>query len=167
MNIPTIARDNFKFKEEEEFNVVMNIYFQTCVLQKFEQLFTCKWGYQGHVINAQPSVYNTPSHISPPPPPCLFTAGSFVDNVHKPPSPSCTSTIKCFQNRPQMFVQIHYRTPMLILLCNAKYFLFCGKHLKCSNDQHITVYGLKKIIKQTKYISPRARFYIPAHYVLR
>jgi hypothetical protein len=43
MNIPTIAQDNFKFKEEEEFNVVMNIYFQTCVLEKFEQIFTCKY----------------------------------------------------------------------------------------------------------------------------
>jgi hypothetical protein len=38
MNIPTTAQDNFNFKEEEEeFNVVMKIYFQICVLQTFEQ----------------------------------------------------------------------------------------------------------------------------------
>ena len=65
MNIPTTAQDNFKFKEEEEFNVVMKMYFQTCVLQKFEQLFSCACGYLRHVINAQPSIYNTSSiHVS-------------------------------------------------------------------------------------------------------
>jgi hypothetical protein len=45
MNIPTTAQDNSEFKEKEEFNVVMKIHFQTCVLQKFEQLFTCACGY--------------------------------------------------------------------------------------------------------------------------
>ena len=91
------------------------------------------------MINAQTTVYNISSiHVifffQ-----CLFKAGSFVVNLHKRSSPSYMSTINYFQNRPQMFVQIHYGAPMPTLLCNAKYFLFCGKHLKCSNGQHTRV----------------------------
>jgi hypothetical protein len=155
VKIATIAQDNLKFKEEEEFNVVMKIYFQTCVLQKFEHLFTCECGYQGHVINAQASVCNTSSiHVSFFfRPQCLFKAGSFVVDLHKSSSPPYTSTINYVQNRLQMFVQIHYRAPTPTLLCNAKSFLFCGKHLKCSNGQHITAYCFTKIMMQTKRIA--------------
>jgi hypothetical protein len=130
------------------------------------KLFTCECGYQGHVINAQSSVYLSMSVFFQ----CLFKASSFVVNLHKRSSPSCTSTINYFQNRPQMFVQIHHRTPMPTLLCNAKYFLFCGKHLKCSNGQHITAYCLTKVMMQTKciaifFVSHHATFYIPTHHV--
>jgi len=181
-------------KKGYEFNLVMQIYLQTFVLQKCEQLFTCECRYLPHMTNAQPKVYIISSNRvipppppplflnttlffffflpcnSPPPPQCLFKTRSFVLNLHKRSSPSYTSTINYFQKRPQMFVQIRYRAPMPTPLCNAKYFLFCGKHLIRSNGQHITVYCLTKIMTQTKcvatyIISQHARFYIPTHYV--